>query len=93
MGSGGTFNKISPRPATSRDGASWPVLRGWGARLAKQPLQGARFSSSGRQTQPDTNPSQLWLALKRAFRAELRKGAESKKTPLEACGVNPNLKP
>ena len=44
--------------------------------------------------QPDTNPSQLWLAVKRTSYAELRGEAESKKASLEGglgqvWGVNP----
>ena len=63
----------------------------------EQPRQGARgellvgnpcFSSSGRHRpaqapQPDTNPSQLRFAVKRALYAELRGEAESKKASLE----------
>ena len=45
------------------------------------------FSSSGREDpQPNTNPFQLWLAVKRAlctFYAKLRGEAESKTAPLE----------
>ena len=47
-------------------------------------LPSRRAAGTGREDpQPDTNPFQLWFAVKTAFYAELRGEAESKKAPLE----------
>ena len=54
-------------------------------------LASRRAAGTGREDpQPDSNPSQLRFAVKRAFSAELRGETESKKAPLEGgWGVNP----
>ena len=67
--------------------ASFLALRSWKFR-GELPVGNGNpcFSSSGtgrEDPQPDTNPSQLWFAVKRAFYAEPRGEAESKKAPLE----------
>ena len=52
-----------------------------------------RAAGTGRvDPQPDTNPSQLWFAVKRAFRQELQGEAKSKKAPVEG-GLEVSLKP
>ena len=40
-----------------------------------------------RGLQPDTDPSQLWFAVKRGLHVEPRREAESKKAPLEGIWV------
>ena len=58
-------------------------MRGAGCLL--ETLASRRAAGTGREEpQPDTNPSQLWLAVKcgRSF-VELRREAESTKAPIE----------